>query len=271
MRSLSNNQKPLILVVNDDGLESAGFKAAVRAAGKCGEVLAIAPARQQTAMGRAYPRYPDLGIIEERKLDLGDCVINAYAVHSSPAHAVCYGALEIARRKPDLVVSGINHGANLGTSVTGSGTVGACLEAACEGMPSIALSLETGADWIMEADREPEMRYAEAAGYFWINRTLEQGMPEGCDILNVNVPAGPVDPEEYRITFLEKQSYYVLRKPPDRDRSKPYTIEFEIEIDTDTLSPGSDIHTVCVEHVISVTPLTWDITARKGRTECVDL
>ena len=70
MKSLSDDQKTLILVVNDDGLDAAGFKAAVRAAEAYGDVLAVAPARQQTGMGRAYPRYPDLGIIEKRTLDL---------------------------------------------------------------------------------------------------------------------------------------------------------------------------------------------------------
>lgn len=252
--------KPLIMVVNDDGIEAPGFAAAVRAARGFGEVLAVAPAGQQTAMGRAYPRYPDLGIIEKKTLDLGDEVVPAYAVHSSPAHAVCYGVMELAPRKPDLVVSGINHGANLGVAVTCSGTIGACLEAMSEGIPALALSLETGSDQIMVNSEDNDFQYAEAAGVYWIGKILNDGMPRECEILNVNVPGCCVAPEEYRLTRLDRQNYYYMKQPAPRDFSKSFTIDFEIRIDRDTLFEDGDIRCVCVDRLTSATPLGWDMT-----------
>ncbi len=254
--------KPLILVVNDDGIEAPGFAAAVRAARGFGEVLAVAPAGQQTAMGRAYPRYPDLGIIEETTMDFGDEIIKAYAVHSSPAHAVCYGVMELAPRRPDLVVSGINHGANLGMSITCSGTIGACLEAMSEGIPAVALSLETGSAQIMTATRDVCFKDAEQAGAYWIGRVLREGMPRECEILNINIPGCPVAPEAYRITCLDRQNYYVMKQPSPRDRTKPYTIDFEIEIDKETLFEDGDIRCVCIDRLTSITPLSWDMTKR---------
>ena len=254
--------RPLILVVNDDGIEAPGFAAAVRAARRFGEVLAVAPARQQTAMGRGYPRYPDLGVIEERNLFIGNDVIRAYAVHSSPAHAAAYGAMEIADRKPDLLVSGINHGANLGVSITGSGTLGACFEAVSEGIPSVALSMETGADSIMTASGQLDFQYAEEAGAFWIGKVLAEGMPGDCEILNVNVPDCPVKPEQYRMTVLDRQNYYELRVPGARNWAEPFTMDFEIRYDEDRLYEEGDIRAVCLDRMISVTPLGWDLTKR---------
>ncbi|MBQ3321274.1 MAG: 5'/3'-nucleotidase SurE [Firmicutes bacterium] len=258
-----NRNRPLILVVNDDGIEADGLKAAIRAAQPYGDLLIAAPAKQQTAMGRAYPRYDDLGVIEPTMLNLGNQKIQAYAVHSSPAHAVCYGAMELADRKPDLLVSGINHGANVGMTVTCSGTIGACLEAVSEGIPAIALSLETDSDVIMNARTESDFRYAEKAGAKWIEHILNHGMPDDCSILNVNVPNCPVEPDEYRITCLDRQNYYQMVSPPSRDWSQRYTMDFQIEVDVDTLTEGSDIEAMVVKRKISVTPLTWDLTLRR--------
>ncbi len=253
-------KKPLILITNDDGIEAPGFVAAVRAARGFGDILVAAPAGQQTAMGRSYPRYPDLGVVETRQLDLGDETVTAYAVHSSPAHAVCYGVMELAPRKPDLVVSGINHGANLGMSITCSGTIGACFEAMSEGIPSVALSLETGSDKILEATGDVDFSDAEAAGAFWIGKVLQEGMPRDCEILNINVPGSCVTPEDYRMTRLDRQNYYLMKQPAARDFAKPYTIDFRIGFDREALFEDGDIRCVCVDRLTSVTPLGWDMT-----------
>ena len=126
-------QKPLILVTNDDGIDSPGLAAAARAALRVGDVVIAAPNEQQTAMGRAYPGREDLGIIDTVRIDIGlSEPVDAYAVHGSPGYTAAYGIAEIAPkvkgRKPDITVSGINTGANCGTSITSSGTIGAALE-----------------------------------------------------------------------------------------------------------------------------------------------
>lgn len=250
--------KPLILVVNDDGIEAPGLAAAARAAAHHGEVLICAPHKQQTSMGRAYPRTEEMGIVEEVDFAPYD---KAYAIHSSPAYAAAHGILELAPRMPDLVVSGINAGANLGRSITCSGTLGACMEADSEGVPSIAVSMETSADVIRRTDFGGDrFHYAEQAAEYWIGKVLSEGMPRDCNILNINVPAIPIAPDQYRITRLDPQNYYWLERPGKRDLLAKFELEFTIRWDEETLLSDGDIRAMSVDRVTSVTPLGWDLT-----------
>ena len=134
--------KPLILLTNDDGIASPGLLAAAEAVCDLGELLIVAPATQQTGMGRATPPILNgaltLGTLRVRCED-----VTVYALTGSPAQTVVISVLGIAPRRPALVVSGINYGENLGSDVTGSGTVGAALQAAELGIPGLAVSLET--------------------------------------------------------------------------------------------------------------------------------
>ena len=250
--------KPLIIVVNDDGIDSAGLAAVARAAARHGEILICAPHTQQTSMGRAYPRTADMGVIEEADFDP---YAKAYAVHGSPAYAAAHGILELADRAPALLVSGINIGANLGRSITCSGTLGACMEADSEGIPSVAFSLESPPESIRRTDYGEELfQYAEQSADYWIGKILAEGMPRDCNILNVNVPAVPVAPECYRITRLDPQNYYWLERPGKRDRSRKFELEFTIRWDEATLLADGDIRAVCLDRITSVTPLGWDLT-----------
>ena len=263
----SNNRapRPLIMVTNDDGIYSTGIYTAVCAAAEYGDVLVAAPAAQQTAMGRAYPRTTDLGIILETDLGLGSDV-KSYLVHGSPGYCAAFGILELADRKPDLVISGINYGCNLGMSLTSSGTLGAAFEAYSQGIPVLALSLETPAEAIMKKElKEADFAYAKEITKFWIKKMLDQSgsgtiMESPYRFLNINIPSGHVDPGDYQMTFLEHQNYYVLKSPGKRDRSAPYTLEFEIDVNMDTLHEGSDICVVCRDRRTSVTPVTMDMT-----------
>lgn len=254
--------KPLIMITNDDGIYSEGLRAAILAAVPMGDVLVAAPKQQQTAMGRAYPRTPDLGIIES--VDLGIDGAEAYAVHGSPGQCAAYGILEIADRKPDILISGINFGCNLGMSLTCSGTLGAAFEAYSEGIPVLAVSLETKAEEIMvTASEKVGFQYAAKITEKWIRRMLGIEKGEGATehrFLNINIPAGEIDVDSYRYTFLEAQNYYVLKRPAKRDWRKPFTMKFEIEIDEEKLHPGSDIQTVCQDRLTSVTPIAMDMT-----------
>ena len=137
--------KPLIIVTNDDGVYSPGLCAAAEAVQDLGDLLVVAPRFQQTSMGRSFPKSKDVGIIEKIKIMLNGCEIEAYGVHGSPAHAVSHGILELAYRKPDLCISGINYGENLGLSISCSGTIGAAFEADSYDIPSIAISRQ--ASW----------------------------------------------------------------------------------------------------------------------------
>ena len=107
-----------------------------------GYVTVVAPREQSSGMGRSLPITSD-GIIQEERVQVNGQEWTVYAVGGTPAQAVLHGVLEVMPQKPDLVVSGINYGANLGTGITISGTVGAAMEAAALGFRALAVSLET--------------------------------------------------------------------------------------------------------------------------------
>ena len=107
-------KKHKIMITNDDGIQSVGLRAAVMAAKEFGDVIVVAPVTQQTAMGRAYPRTENAGIIQ--KVDYAMKNIEAYAVNGSPGYCAAFGLMEIMETPPDLVISGINFGCNMGLS-----------------------------------------------------------------------------------------------------------------------------------------------------------
>ena len=261
-------KRPLILVTNDDGIDSLGLAAAARGALKAGDVIIAAPNEQQTAMGRAYPRRDDIGVIDVVSLDIGlEQPIQAYAVHGSPGYAAAYGIWEIAPkilgRKPDITVSGINIGANCGTSITSSGTIGAALESVDMKVPALAMSLEV-LDYDLRCHDFSGLDFtsAERSTEYWLRYILEKGMPQGADLLNVNVPEEKIEPDDYRFTFLELHPYYKVKPVPERDWNKPYMIRFDSEFGDKESHEGSDIHTLHFLRKTSVTPITVDMTKR---------
>jgi 5'-nucleotidase len=130
-------QVPLILVTNDDGIDSAGLRALVVAMSGLGEVVVVAPDKQWSGAGRSMP--PGVsGKITPASNGIEDLCERAYAVDTSPALTVVHAVTELLPRLPDLVVSGINYGLNVSTDITVSGTVGAALEAAAFGIPALA-------------------------------------------------------------------------------------------------------------------------------------
>jgi 5'-nucleotidase len=137
--------KKQILLTNDDGILSPGLWAAAESLSRLGFVTVAAPREQSSGMGRSLPGYSD-GIIKPEIVTVRDQDWQVYAVGGSPAQSVLHAVLEIMLVKPDLVVSGINYGENVATGVTISGTVGAAMEAASLGIPSLAVSLETAVD-----------------------------------------------------------------------------------------------------------------------------
>lgn len=254
--------KPLILITNDDGVYSPGIKATIEAVMDLGDIVMAAPIRQQTGMGRSFPRTEDLGIIETVEIATKRGKVTAYGVHGSPAYAVVHGILELAPRKPDLCISGINYGENLGMVLTCSGTVGAVLEANSHGIPGIAVSAE------LDYSKQRTMDYpdysweiSQAVTKYWTEKVVEKGMPKGVDMLNINVPVDVWSVEDYRITELEQQNYYVFQRPGEREFGEPVQIEAKVDVDEETLKVGSDIHTIYIERKISVTPLQWNMSA----------
>jgi len=132
---------PLILLTNDDGVHSPGLRAVAEAAAGLGEIVIVAPREQATGASRSVPASSD-GRIDLIQLPVNGSQHPAYALGGTPAQAVLHAVLEILPRRPDLVISGINYGENVGTGITHSGTVGAAIEAAALNIPAQAVAMQ---------------------------------------------------------------------------------------------------------------------------------
>ncbi len=174
------NKEPLILVTNDDGYQSKGIVSLTEAMRGLGEIIVFAPHMHRSGMSSAITAdYPIRAWLHKKE---EDHVV--YACNGTPSDCVKLALNEFVDRKPDLLVSGINHGSNAGISVIYSGTVGAAIEGAIFNVPSIAYSL---------CDFNPDADFSEVAyiARSLSSKVLEKGLPRGV-CLNVNVPAGKV-------------------------------------------------------------------------------
>lgn len=250
-------EKPLVLFTNDDGIASPGLWAAAQAFADFAEVLIVAPIRQQSGTGRSLPNHSTGAIVPQEGKPLP-----AFAVDGTPAQAVQHGVMEIALRKPSLVVSGINYGENCGNGVTISGTVGAALEAASFGIPAIAVSQQT--------DHNLHLSYSHAvdfsiAAHFtrkfgeWL---LNHQMPFDVDILKLDLPMSATLQSDWRLTRLSKKRVY-WPVVPDRTTSySPQTLGYGMRLDPQEAEPDSDVYAVFQDKVISLTPISLDMTSR---------
>lgn len=198
-----------ILLTNDDGIEAAGLHATYRAIADLGEIHVVAPSRVQSATGHAITLHRSISV-DEYKCDL----FEGYAVDGRPADCVKL-AIRHLIGEVDLVVSGTNHGANIGVNVHYSGTVGAAREAAFKGFPAIALSLHLGN---FDHDHWPRAaKHARRA----LDAILEAGLNAG-EMVNVNVPIldGGAEPVGMRVVPLNmspmNDQFEVVKEPDGR-------------------------------------------------------
>ena len=269
---------PLILVTNDDGVESPGLVAAVRSVLGFGRIVVVAPTTQQTSRGRSMVgNFAD--VLHPVRLP---ALADAYAVYhidASPALAVQHAMNTIfIDRWPDLVVSGVNYGENLGTDITISGTVGAAFQAAAYGIPAIAASLQVDiahhyeygdVDWdgstrvirsyvrriltTLESLPAP----ASPAG----RPRLNEPRPFPFDVLKIDVPTPcpPGTPE--RLSRLARRHYFRYTIEAPTAESHIGAGRTSIDGPCDLIRPGDDVHTLAVERAVAVTPLSLDFTA----------
>ena len=254
-------EPPLILVTNDDGVHSPGLHAAAEAVAGLGDLLLVAPATQQTAMSRAFVTDGEAGVIKRAVVHIAGRAVPGYAVSGSPVMAVTHAVLELAERPIRLSVSGINYGENIGGTIGVSGTVGAAFEADAYGIPSIAAAITAQ---VSEWRTFGTLDWTAARHFTRLlaRQVLDQGMPEGVSVLNLNVPRSATTRTELRRTVQSQQPYYVRRGPASaRPLDQPYQFPVEVVVDRDRLEPGTDIHAIVCDQVASVTPLTWQMTA----------
>ncbi len=235
-----------ILVSNDDGIDAAGLNALVQEVKSIGEVTVIAPDKQQSAVGHAITvSYP---LRSYRFYKNGEFF--GTAVEGTPADAVKLAVRSLLKRKPDLLISGINHGSNTAINIIYSGTVSAATEGTILGIPSVAISLTTydAPDFSLAAKFARKLALLVA----------DRGLPEGT-LLNVNVP--PVSEDEIRGVVVTKQGRskwddtFETRRDPNNKEYYWLTgkmIVLDNSEDTDQVA--------ILNKLISITPLHYDLT-----------
>jgi 5'-nucleotidase len=251
-----------VLLTNDDGIEADGLQALRRALVEVEGVrlVTIAPDGNRSAMARSITTRRPLWVEE---VSFSDGTVG-YATDGTPVDCVRLARLGLVEDfDADLVVSGINHGANLGDDITYSGTVAAALEGVVLGLPAIAVSQQS-------KGRSLDFRYdggfdfGVAAGFVarLVERLEEVPMPAGT-LLNVNVPAG--EPEGVEVTSLGKRIYRdELKVAPHADGSPTRRRYWIYGADPGFHDePGTDLAAVAAGH-IAVTPIHFDLTDRQG-------
>lgn len=264
-----NIDKPQILLVNDDGILSPGLWAAAEALSSLGFVTVAAPRVQHSGAGRSLSHMAD-GRIEPTTLQIGTQTWTCYAVGGTPTQSVQIGIHAILKRLPDLVVSGINYGENPSTDISMSGTVGAALEAAAHKVPALAVSLElANEDWF---GYSKEVDFSTAAYFtqFFARLMLDHPMPADVHLLNLNVPAQATPATPWKVTRVSRNRYFnphLKEGSPADEGQIDSTIRFD---PADKSDLGSDVHALKVEKVVSVSPLSLDMTSRVDLHELED-
>ncbi len=243
--------KPLILVTNDDGITAPGLRSLIRYLKEFGDIVVVAPDSPQSGKGHAIT-VDDTLFVNRSFLDPESGASEEYSCSGTPADCVKLALRELLDRKPDLCVSGINHGSNASINVIYSGTMSAAIEAGIEGIPSIGFSL---CDHAWGADFGP----AETAVKKIVGESLENGIPEGV-ILNVNIPKAPGNQlkgikvcRQARANWREK---FDKRMSPSGKDYYWLTGEFEL------LDDGEDTDEWALAHdYITIVPTQFDLTA----------
>ena len=232
---------PLILVTNDDGVQSEGIHILAEAMKRLGDVVVVGPLQEASAIGHALTLRRPLRIETIRE--------GVYAVDGTPTDCVNLGCEIILKRLPDLVVSGINKGYNLGDDITYSGTVSGALEGALLGAPGIAVSLRRTPTY----DFQPAAAVAATVA----KMVLAQGIPSR-SFININVPTGT--PKGLRVTTQAKRNHVTQIDSRTDPRGNPY---YWIEEALDEYHPdgGRSDYEAVMEGYASVTPLQPDMTA----------
>lgn len=235
-----------ILICNDDGIDAPGIHALAEELKKIAQVTVVAPDRQQSAVGHAITMNHPLRAVPFHK----NGEFFGYAVDGTPADCVKLAVKFLMKEKPDLLVSGINHGSNTAINIIYSGTVSAATEGTILGIPSIAVSLTTYA--------AADFTYAARIAARLAEMVLARGLPQGT-LLNVNVPALPEEEVKgIKVTAQGKSSWEdtfdVRRDPANREY---FWLTGRMNV-TDT-DPNTD-QVAVLEGYVSVTPIHYDIT-----------
>ncbi len=241
---LPRQKRSLILISNDDGVYSEGLRVLARRLKQIGRVVIVAPDQERSAASHALTLHRPLRV---KKISQ-----DVYAVDGTPTDCINLGINEILKQRPDIIISGINHGGNLGDDIHYSGTVSAALEGGIMGVPSIAISVVARERFRFEAAAEFAVKL--------VKKLLGDELPCGI-ILNVNVPNLPASQiKGYKITSQGKRNYGNIIVEKMDPRGKKYYWIGGDEAGFEDI-PETDCNAVA-EGKISITPLRVNMTDR---------
>jgi len=243
----ANKERPVILITNDDGITAPGIKALAEAVQHVGKVVIVAPDKPQSGMGHAITIGHPLRLHPVHLFD----GVEAWQCSGTPVDCVKLAVDKVLHRKPDICLSGINHGANHSINVIYSGTMSAALEASIESIPSIGFSL---LDYSVEADFSGAQHYARLL----VQQVLAQKIDKHV-CLNVNIPKLPVELikgfKVCRQAYAKYEEKFDERKDPHGKNYFWLTGEFV------NFDKGKDTDVWALEHnYVSVVPVQFDLT-----------
>jgi len=241
--------KPLILITNDDGIVAPGIRALIAVMKEIGEVVVVAPDSPQSAMGHAITINNTLKL---ERVHIDNEIEQEYSCSGTPVDCVKIAVNEVLKRKPDLCVSGINHGSNSSINVIYSGTMSAAVEAGIEGIPAIGFSL---LDYSWDADFEPIKKHLKKIAL----EVLHNGLPEGV-VLNVNFPK--LSQEAIKGIKICRQAKAMWQEEFDK-RTNPQGKEYYwLTGKFVNQDKGTDTDEWALENgYISIVPVQFDLTA----------
>ncbi len=241
------NKKPLILISNDDGITAPGIRTLIAVMNEIGDVIVVAPDGPQSGMGHAVTIDETL-YCNEIKVDDGPQ--REYKSSGTPADCVKLAVSEILDRKPDLCVSGINHGSNSSINVIYSGTMSAAVEAGVEGIPAIGFSL---LDYSWNADFEPLKEHIKSIAL----NVLNNGLPDGV-VLNVNFPKS----KDFKGIKVCRQARANWVEEFDRRTNPQGRVYYWLTGKFVNMDKGEDTDEwALANNYISVVPVQFDLTA----------
>ncbi|MFA7616700.1 MAG: 5'/3'-nucleotidase SurE, partial [Weeksellaceae bacterium] len=245
---MNPNNKPLILVTNDDGITAPGIRALIKMMNEIGEVYVIAPDSPQSGMGHAITIDSTL-FCEKVKIDDGSQSDREWACSGTPVDCVKLGVNRILPRRPDICISGINHGSNSSINVIYSGTMSAAVEAGVDGIPAIGFSL---CDFSYSADFFAAKNYIQQIVRSAIENRMKKGM-----VLNVNIPK--LSEQELKGIRVCRQAKAIWQEEYDQRKDPRGRTYFWLTGKFVNLDSGDDTDERALEEgYISVVPIQYD-------------
>lgn len=247
MAKSKKKDKPVILITNDDGIAAPGIRNLVESVKDLGKIVVVAPDKPQSGMGHAITigvplRLHPISIFED---------VEAWQCSGTPVDCVKLAVDKVLRRKPDLCLSGINHGSNHSINVIYSGTMSAAVEAAIESIPSVGFSL---LDYSVEADFGGARKYARTIVELLLKNSFDKHL-----VLNVNIPAVPEEliagMKVCRQAYAKYEEDFMQRNDPSGRKYYWLTGKFV------NFDKGKDTDVWALEHnYVSIVPVQFDLT-----------